>query len=451
MRMRKNLLTDGRSGGILMRLRGGFMRKKYFTKLLLLLLLAAGHPGLHAEEGEKMENKRVLISGAGVAGLTMAYWLKAYGFEPTHVEKHPELRAGGYKIDIRGVALDIIERMEVYPSLVEARTDIQGAALMDSSARSKEIDVDLCGGRVQGDLEIMRGDLCQILWKSLKEIDYLFGDSIKKISESAAGVVVEFEKSDPQIFDLVIGADGLHSNVRQQVFGEESQFLKELGFYISVYSIPNFLNLDRREIEYFEPQKFVNVYSLKGNLEAKAGFAFSSTLQKMDKQSVEVQQKFLKEVFEGVEWEVPRLLSFMEEASDFYFDVAAQIQMASWSHGRVALVGDAGYAPSPLSGQGTSVAMVGAYLLAGELAKARGDYRVAFSAYEKELRKFVTKNQELVKLNQALMGAENGWVSERVMQILPIGVIEFFKAWGAKRINKAANYLQLKDYPGESG
>lgn len=397
-------------------------------------------------------NKRILISGAGISGLTLAYWLKQFGFVPTLVEKHPALRTGGYKIDIRGVAIEVIKQMGVYAAVNEAKTDIREATIIESGGKqSKKIDAELCGGRVEGDLEILRGNLCEILFNQIGDVECLFGDSITNISQNEENVHVEFEKSQPRVFDLVIGTDGHHSTVRNLVFGTEPEFVKELGLYISVYSIPNFLHLDRAEIEYFESQKFINVYSASNDLNAKAGFAFFSEPLKFDYRDRNGQQMLLQKTFAGIGWEVPRLLAFMKDAPDFYFDSIAQIILPCWSKGRVTLVGDAGYAPSPLSGQGTSVAMIGSYVLAGELAAAQGDYKRAFSEYERILRKFVETNQELVEMNVALMsGSETSsiaWLHHQLIELLPESVvIELWKKLGVKRVNEAANNLVVKNY-----
>ena len=436
--------------------------KQPFLKILALLLLlpiwVQGEQPILKEEkilsGDQlnMKNKRILISGSGVSGLTLAFWLKQYGFTPTLIERHPTLRTGGYKIDLRGYCFGSRQADGSLPAILEGRTDIQGATIIESGGKeSKKMDADLCGGRIEGDLEILRGDLCKILFNQMGDVESIYGDCITKISQNEENVYVEFEKSKPRVFDLVIGADGLHSTVRKLAFGEESEFLKELGVYISVYTIPNFLQLDRWEIEYFEPQKFINVYSASRDLNAKAGFAFSSEASKFDPNDKKGQQKLLKEAFAEIGWEVPRLLAAMEDAPDFYFDSVAQVHLPHWSKGRVVLVGDAGYAPSPLSGQGTSVAIVGAYVLAGELAAAQGNYQIAFSQYETELRNFVKKNQDLVEISLAHMtGQQNSsmvWWYNQLTQVLPEGVvIELFKKWGVKNINDAANGLKLKNY-----
>lgn len=396
-----------------------------------------------------MKNKHILISGAGIAGLTLAYWLKRYGFIPTLVEKHPSLRAGGYKIDIRGVALEVIKRMECHSAIRESRTDIRGATFVDRSGKQlTKISGDLAGYRKEGDLEINRGDLCQILWRALEGVECLFGDSVTALKENEHGVEVEFEQNSPRQFDLVIGADGLHSAVRKLAFGDESLFLRDLGLFVSVYTIPNFLHLDRWEIEYYEPQRYVNVYSTSGDQNAKANFAFPSCT--MPSTQAE-QQKMLEEAFQGVGWEVPRLLAAMKDSPDFYFDAAAQIHMPCLSKGRISLVGDAGYAPSPLAGQGTSVALVGAYVLAGELAEAKGDHTKAFQSYEKRIKHFVEKNQKLVSMSVSFTKENKpfslAWLHDLLLRWLPESWIHFFKKLAVRRITKAANALTLKNYP----
>lgn len=395
-----------------------------------------------------MKNKNILISGAGVAGLTLAYWLKRYGFTPTLIEKHPSLLTEGYKIDLRGVALEILKRMEIYSAIVENRTAITHAICVDKAGNQvTQMTADLCGARLEDiDLEIMRGKLCLIMKEALAEIECLFGDSITNISENSNGVYVEFEKNKPHIFDIVIGADGLHSIVRKLVFGDESNFSQELGVYVSVFSIPNFLNLTACEIEHHSLRKFVNIYRDRKDTNAKVVMAFSVE-KPFHSRDPKEQKKLIEEVFANSAWEMPRILAAMRESPDFYFDSMAQIHMPHWSKGRVTLVGDAAYSATPMSGQGTSIAIVGAYILAGELSEVQGDYQVAFSRYEKLMRPFANKNQALAKMSASIMKGSfySVWL-HLVAAIMPAKVLHYFKNLGLKRTTKAANALTLKEY-----
>ena len=395
---------------------------------------------------------KVLISGAGPAGLTAAYWLKRYGFSPTIVERAPSLLVGGYKIDVRGAALQVIKQMGIHDAVVAARTDMQGAQLVDKEGNVLErMSGDDFGHRVGGDLEIVRGTLCQILKDHLGEVELLFGDTIQGITQSSNSTQVQFTKNGVREFDCVIGADGLHSNVRRIAFGEESRFLRHLGLYLCVYSVPNYLKLDRMEIQYSELGRIAAIWSSRGDANAKACFGFVASSLHIGLHDRLQQQQVLKTVYEGIGWEVPRLLEMMPTASDWYFDMAAQIDMPRWSQGRVVLVGDAAYCASPMSGQGTSLALIGAYVLAGELAAASGAHLRAFAEYENVMRPFVEANQALgLKSSKLMRSGERksvrGWLLKQLMRIVPGRMTEWFIHRSTERIAKAANAISLKDY-----
>ena len=395
---------------------------------------------------------KVLISGAGIAGLTVADWLRRYGFTPTIVERAPSLLTGGYKIDVRGAALQVLRRMGVHGAVVAEGTDMQGAVLVDAGGKAiNRMSGDEFGHRASEDLEIVRGTLCQILMDHIPGAEVIFGDSIQYISQSSDGVQVKFAKTNPRGFDLVIGADGLHSNVRRLVFGDEARFARDLGLYLCVYTVPNYLNLDRLEMQYTELGRVAAIWSSRGDANAKACFGFTAPAR-IDLHDRAQQHRVLTNVYQGIGWEVPRLLEMMPTAPDFYFDVAAQISMPRWSQGRVVLVGDAGYCASPLSGQGTSLALIGAYVLAGELAAAAGAYQTAFDQYEKELRPFVLLNQALGIKSANLMKSKESkgaltWLLEQLRRFAPGRVLEFFINRSTRRIHQAANAITLKDYP----
>ena len=222
------------------------------------------------------------------------------------------------------------------------------------------------GHRVGEDLEIVRGTLCEILMARTTGVEVIFGDVIASITQSDERVEVTFRDGGARTFDLVIGADGLHSNVRRQVFGDKSQYLRDLGMYLCVYSVPNYLRLDRMEVQYSEIGRIAAIWSTRDDANAKACFGFAARDRQIDLRDRAQQEEALRTVYAGIGWEVPRLLELMPQASDWYFDIAAQVDMTEWARGRVVLVGDAAYCASPMSGQGSSLALIGAYVLAGD-------------------------------------------------------------------------------------
>ncbi|MEU5263454.1 FAD-dependent monooxygenase [Amycolatopsis sp. NPDC021455] len=344
-----------------------------------------------------MQNRRVLISGASVAGPALAFWLRRHGFTPTVVERAPEPRDGGYAVDFRGASLRVLDRMGLLGQVEAAATRMGEVTYVDSAGRPLVVTPPTYQS---GELEILRGDLSRILYEATEDgVEYVFGDSITGVTEHGEGVTVTFDRGEPREFDLVVGADGLHSNVRSLVFGDESRFRRDLGYYVSIFTVPNHLGLDHAGRFYNEPNRTVGVYSARDNTEAKALFWFGSAPLAHDHRDVEQQRRIVEETFRDVGWETPVLLKAMREAPDFYFDSASQIKLDSYARGRVALVGDAAYCAAPLSGMGTSLAIVGAYVLAGELAAAGGDHVPAFRAYQDEMRGFVDACQKLAEGN----------------------------------------------------
>jgi 2-polyprenyl-6-methoxyphenol hydroxylase-like FAD-dependent oxidoreductase len=399
------------------------------------------------------DNREILISGASVAGPALAWWLHHHGFRPTIVERAPSLREGGYKVDIRGTAVDVVRRMGLLEQVHAVATDMRGAGFVNK--RGKQIatlDADTFGFRDGDDTEILRGDLAKVLYEHTRDdVEYVFGDWITGLDQRADGVHVTFAHGAPRRFDLVVGADGLHSGVRALAFGPEERFLKRFDAYISIATVPNRFDLDRWELLHSAAAgKMVNVYSTARADDAKAAFWFTGTDLPYDRRDVEGQKKLVADQFAGLGWQIPELLESMREADDFYFDPVCQILMDRLSAGRVTLVGDAGYCPSPASGQGTSLALAGAYVLAGELAAAGGDFAVAFARYETEMRPYIGKNQALAK--SALRGIipqsrAFAWINTRMIKLMPYmpgrnRILEQI----AGPIREAANALVLKDY-----
>lgn len=353
-----------------------------------------------------MTRTQVLISGASIAGPAVAYWLRRNGFEVTIVERTPAPRPGGQAIDVRGPALEVVERMGLGEQLREHATRMRGMSMVDAGGNEvyRSTERTFSGGELDSpDVEIMRDDLADLLIGASAGVEYLFDDTITELTEDETGVQVAFARSAPRRFDMVIGADGLHSTVRRLVFGVEKEFISHLGSYLAVFTTPNFLGMADWQIFHQGGATGGGVMTAPGNTEARMYVGFESEVPlNFDHRDIEAQKRILAERVTEFPWS----LTYMDDAPDFHFDPMAQIHLDRWSRGRVVLLGDAGYCGSPMSGQGTSMALVGAYVLAGELASADGDHVAAFAAYEESLREYVTANQNLALTNKERMAAE---------------------------------------------
>ncbi|MFD1149983.1 FAD-dependent monooxygenase [Saccharothrix hoggarensis] len=336
----------------------------------------------------------VLISGASVAGPVLAYWLTRYGFEVTVVERAPGPRkSGGHAVDLFRPAMDVVERMGVLPGIVERATGTDRMVVHSKGRRPVEVDLGRLFGAVSDrHVEIMRDDLAEVFLEATRDdVEYVFGDSITSIADDGGGdVEVTFERGEPRRFDLVIGADGLHSTVRRLVFGDVPELF--IGAYLAVLSLPNYMNLENTTVAYSDVGRMAAIYSADHLPDARAVFLFRSE-RPLDYHHRDVarQKELLREAFAGMDGEVPRWLEGMDGA--FYFDSITQLRLNTWTRGRVGLVGDAGFCPGPAVGGSTSLAVVGAYVLAGELAAAGGDPSTAFPAYEAEIGDYVRRSR----------------------------------------------------------
>ncbi|WP_406317323.1 FAD-dependent monooxygenase [Streptosporangium sp. NBC_01639] len=354
--------------------------------------------------------KNILISGGSIAGPALACSLLRHGFRPTIVERAPEPRRGGQAVDIRGVALDVAGRMDILTGARALATRMRGMSVLDGDGNEvmRTTEATYSSGRLDNDdIEIMRDDLIRLLMDRTRDgVEYVFGDSITAVEQDGHGARVAFERAEPRTFDLVVGADGLHSNVRRLVFGEESRFIHHLGTYLAIFRADNFLNLDDWQMWLRDGDKGYGIYPARGNTELQISFGFGSSPLDYDHRDIEQQKRIVAEQITGLRWEATRLLEAMWKAHDFYFDAMAQIHMDRWSDDRVVLLGDAAHCPSPLSGQGTSLALVGAHVLAEELGGAGGDHRAAFARYEERMRPFVELNQALATENPGAPASE---------------------------------------------
>ncbi|MFF5536589.1 FAD-dependent monooxygenase [Streptomyces cinerochromogenes] len=343
--------------------------------------------------------RTVLISGASISGPALAYWLHRSGYAVTVLEKAGALRDGGYPIDVRGTATEVVRRMGILPQLQAAHIDTRRCTFLDADGGEvASLTPGAVAGGVEGqDLEVRRGDLAAILYAMVRDdVEFLFGDFIDTLDQSEQGVDVTFHSGEQRTFDLVVGADGTHSRTRESLFGPEEQFHRYLGYCFAVFTMPNTFGLSREVMMWNSPGRAAALYAAGDNDGLHAFLTFHRPQPPVDAlRDPGAQRDLLATIFAGAGWEVPGMLDAMRDADDVFFDTAGQIRMPHWSSGRVALVGDAAYAPSFLTGQGSSLALVGAYMLAHALAANR-DHTAAFAAYERSVRTFVAMNQALV-------------------------------------------------------
>ncbi|WP_181779790.1 FAD-dependent monooxygenase [Pseudonocardia pini] len=395
-----------------------------------------------------MSGTTVLVAGASIAGLALAHWLRRRGAEVTVVERAPGLRPGGQAVDARGVTKEVIRRMGLDAAVRAACTDTAGAYTVDVDGNVLETyraDDDGGDGYIS-DIEILRGDFSRVLYDDTRDgVEYLFGDRIAELTQETDGVDVVFAGGDRRRFDLVIGADGLHSALRGMVFGPREQFLRHLGLVLAFYSVPNEFEVDRWLIDYQDPEtgRSAGLRPVGDPARVMAMLSFPAAEFDVDHRDVDAQKALLRERMAGLGWETPRILAHLDDTPDFYLDQVAQVVMDRWSSGRVGLLGDAAFSSSPMSGQGTGLALVGAYLLAGELAAAGWDPETGFAGYERRMRAFVEANQEIGRVHVdslAATGPDAGSSGEPA----PEPDMEALMALA----DRAINGIELPDYAG---
>jgi 2-polyprenyl-6-methoxyphenol hydroxylase-like FAD-dependent oxidoreductase len=342
---------------------------------------------------------RILVSGASITGPVLAYWLSRYGFAVTVVERAPALRkTGGHAVDLFRPAMEISEKMGVLPRIEELATGTHRLIVTRAGAtRAVEIDLTkLFGAASDRHVEIMRDDLGEIYYDAGRnDVEYVFGDRITAISPDGG---VNFEIGAPRRFDLVIGADGLHSGVRTLVFGDEVPYTHLAGAYLAVLSVPKELGQDGEMRMHVGVGREAAVYGARHLTDARAVFLFRSD-RELDYHHRDVprQKELLRAAFAGMHPDVDEWLRESERTPTFYFDSITQLRLDSWSRGRVTLVGDAGFCPGPAVGGSTSLAVLGAYVLAGELATAGGDHERAYPAYEREMGDLVRRSRAFAR------------------------------------------------------
>jgi 2-polyprenyl-6-methoxyphenol hydroxylase-like FAD-dependent oxidoreductase len=358
-----------------------------------------------------MKAKAVLISGAGIGGPTLAFWLKAAGFAPTLVERAPALRVGGFVLDLWGLGYDLAERMGLADCIERVGYHVRELRIVDDRGKrtagfGTQVFRELTGGRF---VTLARSDLSRLLFEKIKdETELMFGDEIVGLDERADCVRVRFKHGGERAFDLVVGADGLHSGVRALAFGPQDRFERHLGYAVAAFQVAGYRPRDDDVyVTFSEPGQMLGRVALRDDRTLLL-FVFAADRESLSTRPDE-QKALLRRRYGGRKWECARILDELDRTTDLYFDQVSQIKMDGWSRGRVALIGDAAFCVSLMAGQGSALAMTAAYILAGELAAAEGWHTEAFRNYEKRMRDYVASKQKAAERFAAAFAPRTRW------------------------------------------
>jgi 2-polyprenyl-6-methoxyphenol hydroxylase-like FAD-dependent oxidoreductase len=357
--------------------------------------------------------RKILISGAGIAGPALAYWLQKAGFAPTIIERAPTLRTGGFVIDFWGLGYDLAERMGLADDIGRLSYRIREMRIVnDRGKRVAGFGIgvlnELTGGRFA---TLPRSELSRLLYEKIAaKTEVIFGDEIVDLEQRIDRVDVRFKHAAARSFDLVIGADGLHSGVRKIAFGPQERFEKQLGYGVGAFEVAGYRPRDENVyVIYSQPGRMLGRIALRDDRTLFL-FVFAANVDCLSTAvDLHAQKTTLRERFSSGHWECAKILDALDGAQEVYFDRVSQIKMPSWSRDRVALVGDAAFCVSLMAGQGSALAMTAAYVLAGELAKAGGHHHEAFANYEALLRNYIAAKQRGAERFSAAFAPKTRW------------------------------------------
>ena len=339
---------------------------------------------------------RIAINGAGVAGPTLAYWLQTSGHEVVLVEQAPGLRTGGYIIDFWGIGYDIAEKMGLLPRLRGLGYQVAEVRYVDDRGRRVGgFSVGVFGRMTRGRFtSLRRSDLAATIYRATQGIETIFGDSIASIVDDGRCVRVGFEHAPPREFDIVVGADGLHSRVRELAFGPERQFEVALGYHVAAFETAGYRPRDELVyVSHAVPGRQISRFSMRDDRTLLL-FVFRDEYMRDCRLSTDRERKTaLARAFADVGWETPQILAALDAVDELYFDRVSQIRMDHWTRGRTALIGDAAACVSLLAGEGTGLGMAEGYVLAGELRAAGDDPIAALGRYEQRMMPFLRHKQ----------------------------------------------------------
>ncbi|MCU0092631.1 FAD-dependent monooxygenase [Pseudomonas koreensis] len=394
-----------------------------------------------------MKPQKILVTGASIAGPALAYWLSRQGMDVTVVERAPAFRDGGQTIDVRGAGREVVRRMGLEELIRANTTHEQGIAFVDRDNQTKAfIGVDAFDGDGPiAELEILRGELAKLLIQhSEGRVTYRFGDSIETIEDDGEQVHVRFEQGGEQVYDLVIVAEGIGSTTRNQVFGDEVK-RRPLDLYTAYFTVPRqpsdgqvmrWHNLPGGRCVCLRPDNLGTTRAFLSFQQAPSGY---------EKLAQDEQKSLLKKLFADAGWETPRVLAALDDTTDLYLEAVGQVKMPRWSKGRIALLGDAAYCASPISGMGTSLGLCGAYVLAGELGR-HADHRQAFAAYDALMRPFVAQAQSVPKFAPRLASPHSRLGIAFGHAVLRMATAPGLKKLFGKILSPKADAIVLPDY-----